>query len=182
MKLSVTSTGRYAIQRCVDALSDIQLTLLSLADGSRSSETLLNDCKSNDVEIARQALEDLIELRLIAPYAPASIQPGNRPKPKRSAAAAKMYLVAIFERFNRPRARSIRQALYSARNVYDLLEVISDAIPFLEVQSSSGYAGNVVNELRQMLPEEYTETLERLLAQSQRELKTHFSSGITLTV
>jgi hypothetical protein len=70
----------------------------------------------------------------------------------------------------------------SARNELDLMEVISDAIPFLEVQASSGFASNVVMELSQMLPEECGETLDRLLAQTLRDHKTHRPPGIALSV
>jgi hypothetical protein len=125
-------------------------------------------------------LAALLELQLLAPYGTSRTLREEQPRHKRSAAAAKMYLVAVFERFNRPRASAIRQALYTARNEHDLLEVVCDAIPFLEEQASCGYAGNVVMELSQMLPEAYGETLDRLLAQTLRAHKNHRPPGVAV--
>jgi len=173
MRLAVTHTGRYAIQRCADALSDLQLRLLSLADGSRTSESLVLDCQFCDYEVAWQALAELLELELLAPYGTPRTLADGRQKRKRSTAAAKMYLVAIFERVKRSRASVILQALHAARNEHDLLEVVRDTIPFLEAQASSGFASNVVIELGQMLPEEYGEALDQLLAKTLRDHKKH---------
>ena len=140
----------------------------------------MHDCQWPDFELAWQALAALLELQLLAPYGTSRTLHEDQPRHKRSAAAAKMYLVAIFERFNRPRASAIRQALHTARNEHDLLEVVCDAIPFLEEQASCGYAGNVVMALSQMLPEAYGGTLDGLLSQTLRGHSHHRPPGIAV--
>lgn len=166
MRLAMTPTARYAVRRCADALSDLQLRLLNLADGSRDVETLVHDCAIGHPDDVQRALGGLLKLELLAPLARMQ---DPRPVRKRSAAAAKMYLVAVFDRLRRARAAQMRESLLATRDECGLVDAIHQAIPLLEAHTSPGFATRVMAELQQLLPEHLTDSMDLLMARTLRK-------------
>lgn len=169
MLLIITDTGRYAIRHCTEALSDIQLRLLSLADGTRDRKALVRESARTSVAHARQALEDLLELELVASVDSVAARRVYRARPRRSAAAGKMYMLGIFDRLRSPDVASMRDALSACHDENVLMETFADSLALLEQHTSTAYINNVLMQLRHLMPTRNARVLNLLMVQALRE-------------
>jgi hypothetical protein len=169
MLLIITDTGRYAIRHCTDALSDTQLRLLNLADGTRDRKALLRESARTSQVHPRQALDDLLELELVAPIDSVAARRVYRVRPRRSAAAGKMYMLGIFERVRSPGAVSVRNALRACRDEKALMDTIPDSLALLEQHTSTAYINSVLMQLQNLMPSRNARVLDQLMARTLRE-------------
>jgi hypothetical protein len=169
MLLIITDTGRYAVRHCADGLSDMQLRLLALADGTRERETLLQECARASPALARQALDDLLELELVASVDSAAARRVYRVRPRRSVAAGKMYMLGIFELLRSPGVASVRDALRECRDERDLMQTIAESLAVLEQCTSTAYVNNVLMQLQHLMPARNARVLNMLMVKTLRE-------------
>ena len=169
MLLIITDTGRYATRHCTDALSDTQLRLLSLADGTRDRKTLLGETAPTSLSRARRALEDLLELELVGSIDSVAARRVYRVRPRRSAAAGKMYMVGIFERLRSGGVVSIRNALRECHDEQGLMETIPDSLAMLQQHTSTAYVNNVLMQLQLLMPPRNARVLNQLMVSTLRQ-------------
>jgi hypothetical protein len=118
---------------------------------------------------ARQALEDLLELELVASIDSVAARRVHRVRPRRSAAAGKMYMLGIFERVRSPGAVLIRNALRACHDEKALMDTIPESLAMLEQHTSTAYINNVLMQLRRLMPPRNARVLNQLMARTLRE-------------
>ncbi|MET0289399.1 MAG: hypothetical protein ABW178_07205 [Pseudoxanthomonas sp.] len=173
VQLSKTALAHTTLQTHRTALDLRQRRALILADGQRSAVELAGLLGPGGAQL----LEHLMQAGYLASAstvaAPAIASPaqavptatvqGVNPtatSPRRSLAAARMYLLGMLELQRTPLAAGLRQRLQLATDDHAIVAALGQALDALPAMTSDGYADRVRQRTREVVPQHWLAWLD----------------------
>lgn len=175
MMMHRTELAAQALRTRCKTLSAVDRQILILANGKHSLEDLLAmlGAKARGNMVALQARGLLRQMALplgaslagsaLAGFLPVATPVPTMPNvsgPKRSRAAAKMYMLDMLGMIRSPESASLRVLLQTAQDDQDLALALCAALLFMRSQSSAAYADKAAQQLQAITPLEILQQLD----------------------